>query len=219
MCAQEDLAALESALTESRDTLNAEYATTDPDLTVEWTSAALPSHVMGEEDQYALLLAIQTCPVGIHRMSPDIAGLVQTSNNLARVDVKDGQVEIQCLNRSSVDSEKDDHARSIEAAFALAGLQTERNGAYPGWTPNPSSEAVAMCRDLYEERYNEAPRVLACHAGLECGILGTNYPEMDMVSFGPNIRGAHSPDECVQISSVQKFWGYFLEVLNRTPEA
>ena len=219
VCAQEDLAALESALTESRDTLSAEYATTDPDLTVEWTSVALPSHVMGEEDQYALLLAIQTCPVGIHRMSPDIAGLVQTSNNLARVDVQDGQVEIQCLNRSSVDSEKDDHARSIEAAFALAGLQTERSGAYPGWTPNPSSEAVAMCRDLYEERYHEAPRVLACHAGLECGILGTNYPEMDMVSFGPNIRGAHSPDECVQISSVQKFWGYFLEVLNRTPEA
>ena len=117
VCAQEDLAALESALTESRNTLNAEHATTDPDLIVEWNAAALPGHVMGEEDQYALLLAIQTCPVGIHRMSPDIAGLVQTSNNLARVDVKDGQVEIQCLNRSSVDSEKDDHAR-IEAAFA-----------------------------------------------------------------------------------------------------
>ena len=76
-----------------------------------------------------------------------------------------------------------------------------------------------MCRELYEERYQETPRVLACHAGLECGILGTNYPDMDMVSFGPNIRGAHSPDECVQISSVQKFWGYFLEVLNRTPES
>ena len=120
VCAQEDLAALEAALTESRDTLKAEYATTDPDLTVEWNSVALPSRVMGEEDQYALLLAIQTCPVGIHRMSPDIPGLVQTSNNLARVNVEDGQVEIQCLNRSSVDSEKDDHARSIEAAFALS---------------------------------------------------------------------------------------------------
>lgn len=219
VCAQQDLSALETALTESRDTLKAEYATTDRDLTVEWSSSALPSHVMGEEDQYALLLAIQTCPVGIHRMSPDIPGLVQTSNNLARVDVQGGQVEIQCLNRSSVDSEKDDHARSIEAAFALAGLHTDRSGAYPGWTPNPSSEAVAMCRDLYKERYKEAARVLACHAGLECGILGTNYPEMDMVSFGPNIRGAHSPDECVQISSVQKFWGYFLEVLNRIPKA
>ena len=176
---------------------------------------------MGEEDQYALLLAIQTCPVGIHRMSPDIAGFgpnLQQPRTRGR-----GRRAVRwksnALNRSSVDSEKDDHARSIEAAFALAGLQTERSGAYPGWTPNPSSEAVAMCRDLYKERYNEAPRVLACHAGLECGILGTNYPEMDMVSFGPNIRGAHSPDECVQISSVQKFWGYFLEVLNRTREA
>ena len=199
--------------------LNAEYATTDPDLVLEWSDVAVPDHVMGEDDQYALLLAIQTCPVGIHRMSPDIPGLVQTSNNLARVSVANGQVDIQCLNRSSVDSEKDDHARSIEAAFALAGLNTERSGAYPGWTPNPSSEAVAMCKSLYEERYDESPRVLACHAGLECGILGTNYPEMDMVSFGPNIRGAHSPDECVQVSSVQKFWGYFLEVLNRTPAA
>ena len=217
--AESDRDALVAALTASGATLQAEYATTDPELVLEWSAADLPAFVLGEDDQYALLLAIQTCPVGIHRMSPDIPGLVQTSNNLARVAVADGAVEIQCLNRSSVDSEKDDHARSIEAAFALAGLQTERSGAYPGWTPNPASEAVAMCRDLYQERYNEAPRVLACHAGLECGILGTNYPDMDMVSFGPNIRGAHSPDECVQVSSVQKFWGYFLEVLNRTPEA
>ena len=217
--AESDRDALTAALAASGEVLNAEYATTDPDLVLEWSDVALPDHVMGEDDQYALLLAIQTCPVGIHRMSPDIEGLVQTSNNLARVAVAGGEVEIQCLNRSSVDSEKDDHARSIEAAFALAGLQTDRSGAYPGWTPNPNSEAVAMCREIYEERYHEAPRVLACHAGLECGILGTNYPSMDMVSFGPNIRGAHSPDECVQISSVQKFWGYFLDVLNRTPEA
>ena len=217
--AESDRDALVAALTASGATLQAEYATTDPELVLEWGAADLPAFVLGEDDQYALLLAIQTCPVGIHRMSPDIEGLVQTSNNLARVAVADGAVEIQCLNRSSVDSEKDDHARSIEAGFALAGLQTERSGAYPGWTPNPASEAVAMCRDLYQERYNEAPRVLACHAGLECGILGTNYPDMDMVSFGPNIRGAHSPDECVQVSSVQKFWGYFLEVLKRTPKA
>ena len=217
--AQSDIGALKASLQASNNTLKSEYATTDPDLVLEWSDADLPSHVMGEDDQYALLMSVQTCPVGIHRMSPDIEGLVQTSNNLARVAVANGEVEIQCLNRSSVDSEKDDHARSIEAAFALAGLQTERSGAYPGWTPNPSSEAVAMCREIYEERYNEAPRVLACHAGLECGILGTNYPDMDMVSFGPNIRGAHSPDECVQISSVQKFWGYFLEVLKRTPQS
>ncbi len=217
--AASDRDVLLEALNASGSTLKSEYLTTDPDLVLEWMETDVPDFVLGEDDQYALLLAIQTCPVGIHRMSPDIAGLVQTSNNLARVSVASGNVEIQCLNRSSVDSEKDDHARGIEAAFALAGLYTERSGAYPGWTPNPSSEAVAMCRELYEERYQETPRVLACHAGLECGILGTNYPDMDMVSFGPNIRGAHSPDECVQISSVQKFWGYFLEVLNRTPES
>jgi dipeptidase D len=219
VCAKSDLDPLAQALAQTAERLRAEHGTTDPDLVVEWNPVDLPSHVMGEEDQYALLLALQACPVGIHRMSPDIEGLVQTSNNLARVDVKGGKVEIQCLNRSSVDSEKDDHARGIEAAFALAGLQTERSGSYPGWTPNPSSEAVAMCRALYAEHFGEDPRVLACHAGLECGILGTNYPNMDMVSFGPNIRGAHSPDECVQISSVQKFWGYFLEVLHRTPQA
>ncbi len=217
--AAQDLAAFEESLQQSAQLLGEEYALTDPDLALAWEATNMPEKVMGEDDQFALLLAIQTCPVGIHRMSPAIEGLVQTSNNLARVEVGDGKVEIQCLNRSSVDSEKDDHARSIEAAFALAGLQTEQSGAYPGWTPNPSSEAVAMCREIYESRYNESPRVLACHAGLECGILGTNYPGMDMVSFGPNIRGAHSPDECVQISSVQKFWGYFLEVLKQTPQA
>ena len=177
-----------------------------------------PSHALPEDTQNALLLAIQACPVGIHRMSPDIEGLVQTSNNLARVEVGEGNVNIQCLNRSSVDSEKWDHARSIESAFALAGLTSEQGGAYPGWTPNPSSAAVEMLRSLYVEKYNEEPRVLACHAGLECGILGTNYPEMDMASFGPNIRGAHSPDECVQISSVAKFWDFLLEALKRIPK-
>ena len=121
-------------------------------------------------------MAIQTCPVGIHRMSPDIPGLVQTSNNLARVSVANGQVDIQCLNRSSVDSEKDDHARSIEAAFALAGLQTERSGQYPGWTPNPSSEASPCAKACTRSVTTKAPRVLACHAGLECGILWNQLP-------------------------------------------
>jgi dipeptidase D len=172
---------------------------------------------MPEEDQLAVLMAIQTVPVGIHRMSPDIENLVQTSNNLARVEIAEGTISLQCLCRSSVDSEKDDHANSIACAFGLAGLQTEFSGQYPGWTPNPSSAIVATMKALYVEKYNESPRVLACHAGLECGILGTNYPEMDMVSFGPNIRGAHSPDECVQISSVQKFWGFFLDALQRIP--
>jgi dipeptidase D len=198
--------------------ITAEYRTTDPGL--QWsceTSGDASSEVLPEDVQESLLMAIQACPVGIHRMSPDIPNLVQTSNNLARVEVKDGTITLQCLCRSSVDSEKDDHARSISAAFALAGLETDYSGQYPGWTPNPNSSIVATMKELYEEKYGEEPRVLACHAGLECGILGTNYPEMDMVSFGPNIRGAHSPDECVQISSVQKFWDYLMDALQRIP--
>lgn len=199
--------------------IQAEYATTDPELAIAFEPVEAPLTAMPESMQEALLLAIQACPIGIHRMSPDLADLVQTSNNLARVEIGGGSITIQCLCRSSVDTEKWDHARSIQAAFALAGLDTEFSGSYPGWTPNPSSSIVSVMKDLYVERYNEEPRVLACHAGLECGILGTNYPDMDMVSFGPNIRGAHSPDERVQISSVQKYWDYLLDALTRIPES
>lgn len=207
-----------STLVERFEAVKAEYATTDPELSLSCeTENTTVTHAMPEEDQLAVLMAIQTVPVGIHRMSPDIENLVQTSNNLARVEIAEGTISLQCLCRSSVDSEKEDHANSIACAFGLAGLQTEFSGQYPGWTPNPSSAIVATMNALYVEKYNESPRVLACHAGLECGILGTNYPEMDMVSFGPNIRGAHSPDECVQISSVQKFWGFFLDALQRIP--
>ena len=213
-----DETALKSVMVEAFGAVKAEYATTDPELHLACESQPMTvTHALPEEDQLAILMAIQTCPVGIHRMSPDIEHLVQTSNNLARVEIADGNIALQCLCRSSVDSEKDDHANSIACAFGLAGLQTDFSGSYPGWTPNPNSAIVATMKALYEEKFEESPRVLACHAGLECGILGTNYPEMDMVSFGPNIRGAHSPDECVQISSVQKFWGFFLDALQRIP--
>ena len=215
--AKEDVADFKEALAAYFEGVRAEYATTDPDLALVMDDAPSPVQALPEATQEALLLAIQACPVGIHRMSPDLDDLVQTSNNLARVQVGDGAVTIQCLCRSSVDTEKWDHARSIQAAFALAGLDTEFSGSYPGWTPNPHSAIVSLLKDLYVERYGEQPNVLACHAGLECGILGTNYPAMDMVSFGPNIRGAHSPDERVQISSVQKFWGYLLDALTRIP--
>jgi dipeptidase D len=213
-----DISSITSALEATAADLKAEYATTDPNLIVVWSEEETPEKALPEDVQNALLLSIAACPVGIHRMSPDMPGLVQTSNNLARVEVSCGNVNIQCLNRSSVDSEKWDHARSIEAGFTLAGLTSEYGGAYPGWTPNPSSKAVDMLRLLYIELYNEDPKVMACHAGLECGILGTNYPKMDMASFGPNIRGAHSPDECCQISSVQKFWNFYLEALTRIPK-
>ena len=158
------------------------------------------------------------CPNGIYRMSPDIDDLVQTSNNLARVKVADGQYRVQCLTRGSVDSEKMDLARTIGCTFELAGAEVEYSGAYPGWAPRPEAPIVKLMSELYEELFGEQAPVMACHAGLECGILGTNYPEMQMISFGPNIRGAHSPDEKVQISSVQKYWGFLMETLKRIPQ-
>ena len=148
----------------------------------------------------------------------DIDDLVQTSNNLASVTAQDGAYKVLCLTRGSVDSEKMDLAHAIRAVFELIGGDVALTGEYPGWAPKPDAPIVKLMAALYEERFGEKAPILACHAGLECGILGTNYPDMQMISFGPNIRGAHSPDEKVQISSVQKFWGYLLETLQRIPE-
>ena len=121
------------------------------------------------------------------------------------------------LTRGSVDTEKMDMARAIGCTFELMGAKVEFTGAYPGWAPRPNAPIVKLMGDLYQEMFGEKAPVLACHAGLECGILGANYPDMQMISFGPNIRGAHSPDEKVQISSVQKYWGYLMETLKRIP--
>ena len=195
-----------------------EYKTTDPhgQITFEELSSA-PEKVVPAKLQKYLLGAIYGLLSGIFRMSPDIPDLVQTSNNLARVLIKDGQIQIGCLTRSSVDSERDDLARALTAVLELTGANVETSGDYPGWQPVPESTIVKLMAAVYEEMFDEKPHVAACHAGLECGIIGTHYPDMQMISFGPNITGAHSPDERVQISSVQKFWRYTLETLKRIP--
>ncbi|MCF8424819.1 MAG: aminoacyl-histidine dipeptidase [Bacteroidia bacterium] len=209
--------ALKKQIQNFESTIKEEHNTTDPKLVVTIEDTEIQSHVLNKDFQFKLLRSIYACPYGIYRMSPDIAGLVQTSNNVARVIVKDGDYQIQCLTRSSVDSEKIDLQHAISSVFELLGAEISAAGSYPGWTPKPSSPIVKLMSDLYKERYNTEAKVSACHAGLECGILGTNYPDMQMISFGPNIRGAHSPDECVQISSVQKYWGFLLETLKRIP--
>lgn len=197
--------------------LKQEHNTTDPNLSVTASSIDVPKTIFTKEFQNKLLRSVYACPVGIYRMSPDIDRLVQTSNNLARVLVKDGNYSIQCLTRSSVDSEKMDLAQAIKSTFELAGATVAFAGAYPGWAPSPSSAIVKLMGDLYTDLFKEKAHINAVHAGLECGILGKNYPDMEMISFGPNIRGAHSPDEKVQISSVQKYWSYLLETLKRIP--
>lgn len=211
-------AATRARVEECFEVVRQEYSTTDPGMRLE----IAPEHVEGPgldpEFQRRFFAAIAACPNGIHRMSPDIADLVQTSNNLARVELKDGHLIVQCLTRSAVDSEKMAHAAEIEGAFSLLGASVEFAGSYPGWAPRPEASIVKLLEERYEARFGSKPAVVACHAGLECGIIGRHYPQMEMVSFGPNIRGAHSPDEKVQVSSVERFWGLLLDVLERIPE-
>jgi dipeptidase D len=201
------------------DSIRSEYQTTDPQLAIEASNCDSPAEVIGATVQKTLLAAIYACPNGIHRMSPEVPGLVQTSNNIARVSVAEGKLLIGCLTRSSVNSERDDLASAISAIFGLLDGKVTASGSYTGWKPVPDSDIVKLMSGLHEEMYGEPAHVSACHAGLECGIIGRNYPSMQMISFGPNIRGAHSPDEKVQISSVQKFWKFLVETLSRIPVA
>ncbi|HEX5625015.1 MAG TPA: aminoacyl-histidine dipeptidase [Saprospiraceae bacterium] len=217
LIADADQSLFESEVKKFYQLLQHEYKTTDPGLQFRMDAVARPDAVLQSDFQYTFLRCLYACPNGIYRMSPDIEGLVQTSNNLARVLVKDGRFSIQCLTRSSVDSEKNDLAQMIASIFQLAGAEISFAGAYPGWTPEPDSGIVKLMSGIYSRRFGEAPQVKACHAGLECGILGTNYPGMQMISFGPTIRGAHSPDEKALIPSVQKFWGFLLETLSQIP--
>ena len=175
--------------------------------------------MMSASDQNKVLKAISAMPNGVYRMSTDMEDLVETSSNLARVLIKDGEFVSQSLQRSSVDSQKEEIALSVRSAFELIGAKVEHAGAYPGWTPKPDASIVSVMKGLYVDMFKEEPFVNACHAGLECGILGQNYPDMQMISFGPTIRGAHSPDERVNIKSVAKFWSYLLKTLENIPEA
>ena len=195
-----------------------ELKTTEPGLVISLTNIDTPKLIMDSDVQLGLTRALYAAWNGVYRMSPDIEGLVEASNNIARVVVKDGNIKICCLTRSSVESTKIDLAMTLRSTFELIGCKVTMSGDYPGWAPNMDSSILQLLRSLYESMYNEKPHVAACHAGLECGILGTNYPKMEMISFGPNIKGAHSPDERVQISSVNKFWNFLLEILKNIPK-
>lgn len=195
----------------------AEYDTTDPNLEIAIEQVESRSRALPVAYQENLIAAIYACPNGIYRMSPDIEGLVQTSNNLARVVAKDGKFSALTLQRSAVESEKQDIANAIRSAFSLLDATVEHTGGYPGWAPKPTSDIVRLMGTVYKELFETEADIMACHAGLECGILGSNYPQVDMISFGPTIRGAHSPDERANIDSFTKFWTLLLETLKRLP--
>ncbi len=197
--------------------IKAEYKTTEPNLTIEIEASDLPKKVMDLGVQEGIIRSIYAAHNGVYRMSADMENLVETSNNIAKITIKNGEISIGCLTRSSVESSKFDLANSLRSVFELSGCEVTLSGSYPGWTPNINSEILDILISIYEKQNNEKPKVVACHAGLECGILGTNYPNMDMISFGPTIHGAHSPDERASIKSSQKFYKFVLEILENIP--
>ena len=204
-----------SFITEIATILKHEFSVTDPDLQLGVEKINSTKNTTSKELQNKFLNAVYACPNGVYRMIADMEGLTQTSNNFARVILKDGKFAIHCLTRSSIDSEKMDFAQSIKSVFTLAEMKVQFSGEYPGWIPKPKSNIVRLVSKIYTDLFDKKVKVTATHGGLECGIIGKNYPNMDMVSFGPNITGPHSPDEKVQISSVQKFWTYLLEILKQ----
>ncbi|GAB1417713.1 aminoacyl-histidine dipeptidase [Bacteroidales bacterium] len=200
--------------------MKAEYAITEPLLKIEVNPMPqMPETVVAADDQRKLILALYACPHGVIAYSQSIPGFVETSTNLASVRSESDHFLITTSQRSSVESAKDDIVRMVSSCFLLAGAEVENSNGYPGWAPNPYSKIREITVESYKRLFGNEPVVKAIHAGLECGLIGDKYPEMDMISFGPTIKGAHSPDERIEIATVQKFWELTLDILKNIPKA
>ena len=191
----------------------AEYDGVEDNIQLTATEVECPATELPEDVQDFLIHAITTCPHGVYRVIPEMPDVVETSNNLAMLVTEDNCVTVMCLTRSSVESRKEELQSIIESVFAMAGAEVVFSGSYPGWKPNLNSHILQVMKTTYQENYGVEPRVIIIHAGLECGIIGRNYPGMDMISFGPTIKYPHSPDEKVNIPSVAKFYEYLLATL------
>jgi dipeptidase D len=178
----------------------------------------LPSGLIPEEVQDDLINGVTACPNGVIRFIPEMPEIVETSNNLAIIKSDGKSIIVRSLLRSSVESRKEELASMVESLFLLAGAKVVLSGAYPGWKPNLESPILKEMIKIYENKFSTTPKIVTIHAGLECGIIGKNYPKMDMISFGPTIKFPHSPAEKVYIKSVQKFWDYLLTTLKNIPK-
>lgn len=194
-----------------------EYAGVENNISFVAEETTLPIGLIPEEMQDDLINGVTACPNGVFRVLPEMPSVVETSNNLAIVKSDGRTISCKCLIRSSVETRKMELASMIGSTFALAGAKVEFSGDYPGWKPNLQSPILKEMSSVYENKYGKTPKIMIIHAGLECGILGMNYPNMDMISFGPTIRYPHSPDEKVNIETVQKFWDYLVATLGAIP--
>ena len=194
-----------------------EYSATEPNLSMELESETPRAEMMEPEAMKRFLLAIYAVHNGVYAMSQDIPGLVETSSNLASIKQKEGKIIVVTSQRSSILSSRKDMSQMVRAAFELGGAVCVTADGYPGWKPNPSSEILSVAVESYKRLFGTEPKVKAIHAGLECGLFLEKYPSLDMVSFGPTLRGVHSPDERMLIPTVDKFWRHLLDVLVHVP--
>ncbi len=200
--------------------IKSELSATEPDMKVTVEEAELPFGIIDADSQANITKAILALPNGVIRMSDSMKGLVETSTNLAIVksDSKSKTIDGACLMRSSVDSAKEELGIRMKSVLSLAGAKVTLAGAYPGWKPNLDSPILKLMQEVYDKKFGKIPEIKAIHAGLECGILGGKYPNWDMISFGPTIRFPHSPDEKVNVETVQKFWDFLVATLESVPK-
>ena len=192
---------------------------TDPNFSLKSIIVDLYDYQLNSSDSSALINAINDCPNGVYKMSNSIDGLVETSNNLANIQFKNSELLLTCLTRSSVEISKMELSDKISYIFTKIGYKCSLSGGYPGWEPNVNSETLKNAISSYKRLFTNKPKVNVIHAGLECGIIGSHYPNMEMISFGPTILGAHSPDERASVKSTQKFWIFFKEILKNIPKS
>ncbi|MGE0078788.1 MAG: aminoacyl-histidine dipeptidase [Bacteroidales bacterium] len=202
-----------------RDDIYGELNDIESKLSITFEETELPSYVIDEPTHYDLLNALYACPHGVIAMSRQLKGLVETSTNLASVKfIQDNQIFVTTSQRSSVDSAKTNISNMVESAFRLANANIQHSDGYPGWAPNTNSEILQITKNSYTKLFGVEPIVRAIHAGLECGLFLEKYPDLDMISFGPTIKGAHSPDEMLSIPTTKKFWDLLLDVLMNIPK-
>lgn len=194
-----------------------ELGSVEPDFKMNLEPENSAAKVMTNAAQDKFVNAVEGCPNAVLRMSREVEGLVETSTNLSKINLAEGKLRIESLQRSSIETARDNAAHTVGAVFMLIGAKVEHVGAYPGWKPNPHSEILEVMKKVYKDEFGKVPDVKAVHAGLECGIIGERYPNMELISFGPTIRHAHSPREQANIPSVKLFWKYLLDVLKNIP--
>ena len=211
--AQADVELMKEIVEKFAVDLKYEFRTTEPDMQITLSEAEKPAFVVDMLSQDNLLNVLYACPHGVLAMSREIPGFVETSTNLASVKMKEDHFFITTSQRSSVESAKYAAAYRVESCFLLAGADVEHGDGYPGWAPNPESKILKIAVDAYKKLFNKEPIVRAIHAGLECGLIGEKYPGMDMISYGPTLRGVHSPDERLEIKTVELYWKHTLEIL------